>query len=114
MPQWKPSTQRALNAALQAANKDQIRSLLGKHSAPPTPEGRNVPFLAYSIAGNNSSLFSTLLECGSDPNTVLPSRCSKDFLALLSSNGRRTYVAADTNLTVVMLAPGLGQEDDPR
>ena len=70
MPQWKISTQRALNAALQVANKDQIRSLLRKHSTPPTPEGRNVPFLAYSIAGNNSSLFRTLLECGADPNTV--------------------------------------------
>ncbi len=111
MPQWKTSTQRALNAALQAANKDQIRSLLGKHSAPPTPEGRNVPFLAYSIAGNNSSLFSTLLECGADPNTVLPSRCSKDFLALLSSKGLRSYVEEDRNLTVVMLAAGLGQDD---
>ena len=111
MPQWKTSTQRALNAALQAANKDQIRSLLGKHSAPPTPEGRNVPFLAYSIAGNNSSLFSTLLECGADPNTVLPSRCGKDFLALLSSKSLRSYVEEDRNLTVVMLAAGLGQDD---
>src|SRR6266446_4052201 len=111
MPQWKTSTQRALNAALQAANKDQIRSLLRKHSTPPTPEGRNVPFLAYSIAGNNSSLFSTLLECGVDPNTVLPSRCDKDFLALLSSKGLRSYVEEDRNLTVVMLAAGLGQDD---
>jgi len=111
MPQWKTSTQRALNAALQVANKDQIRSLLGKHSTPPTPEGRNVPFLAYSIAGNNSSLFSTLLACGADPNTVLPSRCDKDFLALLSSKALRSYVEEDRNLTVVMLAAGLGQDD---
>ncbi len=84
MPHWKTSTRRALTAALQAGNKDQIRSLLRKHSTPPTPEGRNVPFLAYSIAGNNSSLFSTLLGCGADLNT---------------------------NLTVVMLAAGLGQDD---
>jgi ankyrin repeat protein len=111
MPQWKTSTQRALNAALQVANKDQIRSLLSKHSMPPTPEGRSVPFLAYSIAGNNSSLFSTLLECGADPNTVLPSRCGKDFLALLSSKALRSYVEEDRNLTVVMLAAGLGQDD---
>ena len=40
MPQWKTSTRRALNAALQAGNKDQIRSLLGKHATPPTPEGK--------------------------------------------------------------------------
>ena len=111
MPQWKTSTRRALNAALQVANKDQIRSLLGKHSTPPTPEGRNVPFLAYSIAGNNFSLLSTLLGCGADPNTVLPSRCDKDFLALLPSKSLRSYVEEDRNLTVVMLAAGLGQDD---
>jgi ankyrin repeat protein len=111
MPQWQTSTRRALNAALQVGNKDQIRSLLGKHATPPAPEGRNVPFLAYSIAGNNSSLFSTLLECGADPNTVLPSRCDKDFLALLPSKSLRSYVDEDRNLTVSMLAAGLGQED---
>ena len=111
MPQWKTSTRRALTAALQAGNKEQIRSLLRKHSTPPTPQGRNVPFLAYSIAGNNSSLFSTLLDCGADPNTVLPSRCDKDFLALLPSKSLRSYVEEDRNLTVVMLAAGLGQDD---
>ncbi|PYK66248.1 MAG: hypothetical protein DME50_06160, partial [Verrucomicrobia bacterium] len=57
MPQWTRSTHRALSAALQAGNKQHIRLLLGKHSAPPTPEGKKVPFLAYAIAGNNSSLF---------------------------------------------------------
>ncbi|PYJ70472.1 MAG: hypothetical protein DME76_05435 [Verrucomicrobia bacterium] len=31
MPQWKTSTRRALTAALQAGNKEQIRSLLRKH-----------------------------------------------------------------------------------
>src|SRR5438270_7268084 len=111
MPQWQTSTRRALTAALQTANKDQIRLLLGKHSTPPTPEGSNVPFLAYSIVGNNSSLFSTLLACGADPNTVLPARCDKDFLALLSSKSLRSYVEEDRNLTVVMLAAGLGQDD---
>jgi len=111
MPQWQTSTRRALNAALQVGNKQQIRSLLGKHATPPTPEGRSVPFLAYSIAGNNSSLFSTLLECGADPNTVLPSRCDKDFLALLPSKSLRSYVDEDRNLTVSMLAAGLGQGD---
>jgi ankyrin repeat protein len=111
MPEWKTSAQRALTVALQAKNKEQIRSLLRKHSRPPTPEGRNVPFLAYSIAGNNSSLFSMLLACGADPNTVLPSRCDKDFLAMLSSKGLRSYVEEDRNLTMVMLAAGLGQDN---
>jgi len=111
MPEWTSSTRRALIAALQAGKREQIRLLLGKHSVPPTPEGKKVPFLAYSIAGNNSSLFNTLLICGADPNTVLPSHCDKDFLALLSSQSLRSYVEEDRNLTVVMLAAGLGQDD---
>ncbi|PYJ01410.1 MAG: hypothetical protein DMF00_05035 [Verrucomicrobia bacterium] len=111
MPQWRSSTRRALTAALQAGNKEQIRLLLGKHSEPPTPEGKNVPFLAYSIAGNNSSLFSTLLACGADPNTVLPARCDKDFLAMLSSKSLRSYIEEDRNLTLIMLAAALGQDD---
>jgi len=111
MLQWTSSTHRALTAALQAGKKEQIRLLLGKHPAPPTPEGKKVPFLAYAIAGNNSSLFSTLLACGADPNTVLPSQCDKDFLALLSSKALRSYVEEDRNLTSVMLAAGLGQDD---
>jgi ankyrin repeat protein len=111
MSQWTSSTRRALNAVLQAGKKEQIRLLLSKHSAPPTPEGKSVPFLAYSIAANNSSLFSTLLACGADPNTVLPSHCDKDFVALLSSNSLRSYVEEDRNITVAMLAAGLGQEE---
>ena len=97
---WTTSTRRALSATLLAQKKEQIRLLLSKHTAPPTPEGKKVPFLAYSIAGNNSSLFSTLLACGADPNTVLPSQCDKDFLALLSSKSLRGYVEEDRNLTV--------------
>jgi ankyrin repeat protein len=114
MAQWRSSAQRALEAALMAGNKDQIRLLLGKHSTPPTPEGKNVPLLAYSIAGNDSSLFNTLLACGADSNTALPSRCDEDFLALLPSKSLRGYVEEDKNLTMLMLAAGLGQEDSLR
>jgi ankyrin repeat protein len=111
MPQWRSSTRRALQAALMTGHKSQIQLLLSKHSAPPTPEGKNVPLLAYAIAGNDSSLFSTLLACGADPNTVLPSRCDSDFLALMPSKSFSSYVAADKGLTVLMLAAGLGRED---
>jgi ankyrin repeat protein len=108
--EWTTSTRRALSRALQAGKNDEIRLLLSKQSAPPTPEGKNVPFLAYAIASNNGSLFSTLLNCGADPNTVLPSRSDKDFLALLPK-GLRSYVEDDHNVTVLMLASGLGQVD---
>jgi len=108
---WTTSGRHALNAALVAQNKNQIRALLSKHSAPPAPEGKSVPFLAYAIAGNNSSLFTTLLACGADPNTVLPPQCDKDFLAMLSSKSMRSYVEEDRNLNLLMLAAGLGQDD---
>jgi ankyrin repeat protein len=111
MPQWTTSTRRALNAALLAGNKDQIRLLLSKHAAPPTPEGKNVPLLAYAIAKSDESLFSTLLACGADPNTILPARCDKEFLALVSSKSIRGYIERDKNVTVLMLAAGLGQEN---
>jgi ankyrin repeat protein len=111
MPQWRSSTQRALQAALMAGDKGEIQLLLSKHSTPPTPEGKNVPLLAYAIAGNEPSLFSTLLACGADPDTVLPARCDKDFLAMLPSKGFSSYVEADRGVTVLMLAAGLGRED---
>jgi ankyrin repeat protein len=111
MPQWTTSTQRALDAALLAGNKDQIRLLLGKHVAAPTPEGKNVPLLAYAVVKNDQSLFSTLLACGADPNTVLPAGCDKDFLALVSLKSLRGYIEGDKNVTVLMLAAGLGKED---
>jgi ankyrin repeat protein len=107
---WTASTRRALSRALQAGKNDEIRLLLSKHTSPPTPEGKNVPFLAYAVASSNSSLFTALLNCGADPNTVLPSRCDKDFLATLPK-GLRSYIEDDRNVTVLMLAAGLGQVD---
>lgn len=108
--EWTASTQRALSRALQAEKKDEIRLLLSKHGTPATPEGKNVPFLAYAVASSNSSLLTTLLNCGADPNTALPSRCDKDFLALLPK-GLRSYIEDDRSVTVLMLAAGLGQGD---
>ena len=107
---WTASTRRALSRALQVGKEDEIRLLLSKHAMPPTPAGKHVPFLAYAIASNNASLFRTLLNCGADPNTVLPGRCDKDFLALLP-NGLRSYIEDDREVTMLTLAAGLGQLD---
>ena len=43
-----------------------------------------------------------------DPNTLLPSRCDNDFLALLPK-GLRSYIEDDRSVTILMLAAGLGQ-----
>jgi hypothetical protein len=40
----------------------------------------------------------------------LPSRCDKDFLALIPG-GLRSYIEDDRNVSVLMLAAGLGQVD---
>ncbi len=111
MPEWRTSTRRALQGALATADKSQIQLLLSKHSAPPTPEAKNVPLLAYAVARDDSSLFRTLLSCGADPNTALPSQYDKDFLALLPSRSFSSYLEGDRGLTVLMLAAGLGKED---
>lgn len=108
---WNASTQRALQAALRADNKHQVRLLLRKHNAPPTAEGRSVPLIAYAIASHDAKVFNTLLECGADPNTVLPARAEKDFLALLPSRTLRSYIEDDKGVTVLMAAAGLGQTD---
>ena len=108
--EWTAGTRRALSRALQAGKKDEIRVLLTKQAAPPTPEGKQVPYLAYAIASSNSALFATLLNCGADPNTVLPSRCDKDFLALLPAK-LRSYIEDDRNVTMLMLTAALGQVD---
>ena len=111
MQRWTASTQRVLAAALAAGNKDRIRLLLHKHAAPPTPEGKSVPLLAYSIASNDAPLFTTLLACGADPNTALPAKYDKEFLASLESKMLRSYLEDDRGVTVLMLAAGLGKEE---
>ena len=111
MQRWTASTERVLAAALAAGNTDRIRLLLHKHAAPPTPEGKSVPLLAYSIASNDTPLFTTLLACGADPNTVLPAKYDKEFLASLQSKMLRSYLEDDRGVTVLMLAAGLGKEE---
>ena len=109
--EWSSSTLRALEAALANGNQDQTRLLLSKHAAPPTPEGRTVPLLAYAIASNDLPLFKTLLDCGADPDTVLPDKCDKEFLASLPKKSLQNFIPYDKGVTVLMLAAGLGQTD---
>ena len=111
MQQWTVGTRRALQTALAADNKDQIRMLLKKHAVPPTPEGKTVPLLAWALAKNDASLFSTLLICGADPNTTLPTKCDKDFLETLPGKHLGSYIEGDKGVNVLMLAAGIGQPD---
>jgi ankyrin repeat protein len=110
MREWTPGTRHALRAAIGSGDRDLVRMLLQKHAVPPTPEGKNVPLLAYAIASHDPNLFNTLLGCGADPNTTLPSRYDEDFLGILPKKFRN-YIEDDKNVTVLMVAAGLGQPD---
>jgi ankyrin repeat protein len=109
--EWTPETRGALDAALAADMREQVRLLLSKHPAPPTREGGTVPLIAYAIASDNAPLFRTLLACGSDPNIVIPKAAEKDFMALLKSKYLRIYIQDETGINLLMLAAGLGKSD---
>jgi ankyrin repeat protein len=108
---WTASTRRALEAALHADMKEQVRLLLSKHPAPPTREGGTVPLIAYAIASDDAPLFHTLLACGSDPNIVIPKAAEKDFMSLLKSKYLRLYIQEETGINLLMLSAGLGKAD---
>lgn len=108
---WTPQSRRALDLALKRENKDQVRMLLAKHRAPPLANGDNIPLLAQAIADNDIQLVHLLLECGADPNTVLPKPCSKKFVSSLSSKLIRNYLEEDSGITVLMLAAAQGKPE---
>jgi hypothetical protein len=109
--EWSPGALRVLDNVLRAGDRDSVRLLLSKHIPPPTPEGKRVPLLAYAIETDNMPLFTTLLECGADPNTVLPPKYDAEFLDGLPSKSFRNYIEDDRNVNCLMLAAGLGKTD---
>ena len=111
LEQWSAGALRALDNVLRAGDRESVRLLLSKHIPPPTPEGKRVPLLAYAIATDNAPLFTTLLECGADVNTTLPSKYDKEFLDALPSKSFRNYIEDDRDVTCLMLAAGLGHTD---
>jgi hypothetical protein len=110
---WTADGIQILRSALAAGREDQVKQLLAKYSTAPVPAGRSVPLLAYEIASGNINTCKTLLDCGVDPNTVLPDKCDPDFLALLPPR-LRGYIDGDKGVTMLTLASGLGQCDSVR
>ena len=108
---WIPQTQQALADALGAGDRERIRLLLSKHHAPPAPVGHTAPLLAYAIATEDRPLFDLLLECGADPNAAVPAPAEKAFVELCKSRFLREYLESDSNVTVLMVAAGLGKLD---
>jgi ankyrin repeat protein len=109
--EWTTDTRRALDVALKADMREQVRVLLSKHQGPPTREGGNVPLIAYAIANDEAPLFHTLLACGSDPNVTIPKAAEKEFMALLKNKYLRLYIENETGVNLLMLSAGLGRTD---
>jgi ankyrin repeat protein len=108
---WTTETRRALETAVKAGLRDQVRLLLSKHPAPPTRDGGIVPLIAYAIASDDVPMFQMLLASGADPNTVIPKDAEKEFTDLLKSKYLRLYIQADGGVNILMLAAGLGKPD---
>jgi hypothetical protein len=108
LPEWTPATRRVLQEAITSNDLGRVKLLLSKHSVPPTPEGKNVPLLAYAVASHDEHLLTTLLACGADPNTLLPESLDGDFLALLPKR-IGNYFDGDKGVNVLMLASGVGE-----
>jgi ankyrin repeat protein len=105
---WDLDSLRVLDAALAAGQKERVELLLSRHTAPPLVENSCVPLLAYEIASGDLGACRLLLKSGADPNTVLPDKCTPEFLGLLP--GRlRDYIDGDKQVSVLTLAAGLGQ-----
>lgn len=109
--EWTSDTLRALEVALKADMREQVRLLLSKHPGPPTREGGIVPLIAYAIANDEAPLFHALLACGSDPNVTIPKAAEKEFMSLLKNKYLRLYIENETGVNLLMLAAGLGRTD---
>lgn len=107
---WTKDTRAALSIALRTRNDVLARTLLSKHSAPPTADASNAPLLAQAIVDDDLGTCQTLLAAGADPNTILPLPLDKAFLTQLPGN-LRDYAKVDPGMTVLMVAAGMGKAE---
>ena len=108
--QWSAGTRTALESAVRADDKEQVRFLLSKHIGPPISES-GVPLIAYAIAKEDATMFNALIVSGGDPNLLIPKTAEKEFLALLKSKSLRSYIQDDGGVNLLMLAAGLGKHE---
>jgi ankyrin repeat protein len=106
---WNPTSRRALLAAIEDRNEKRTRLFLSKHPAPPTPEGRAQPLLAYAVRDGDLAAFRLLLRCGADPNAPLGSPTERSFSEPVTHTFLRHSLEEDRGMTILMLAAGFGR-----
>ena len=108
---WSGPALEMLNLAAAAQDVPHGRLLVARHLGPPTLPGHATPLLAQAIVAGDKPFVTALLAFGVNANTVVPAPCEKAFLAAIKSNYLRPYVEADSGITMLMLAAGLGDTD---
>ncbi|MEA3211244.1 MAG: hypothetical protein QOE70_4301 [Chthoniobacter sp.] len=111
LTRWSAEACEALNTALTTPDLKLAKFLISKHTAPPTPTEGGQPYLGYAVARNDSELLKTLLDCGADPNVTLEEFGDSEFRDLLKENFVRHYVEKAPGVTPLMVAAGLGRQD---
>ena len=109
--QWTTNTRRALDSALRADMKDQVRLLLSKHPRLPPAKAapsRSSPMPSPAMTRSSST------PCWIAAATRTRSsrrRAEKEFMSLVKSKYLRLYIQEETGINVLMLAAGLGKTD---
>ncbi|XHR30298.1 MAG: L,D-transpeptidase family protein [Chthoniobacteraceae bacterium] len=106
---WSATTLRELDAALGAANKPLISTLLAAHSGPPMAEGARQSRLAYLVTQGKSEALGLLLEGGANPDWTLNAPVEKAFAQTVRNRDLRESLERERGITLLMLAVAEGQ-----
>lgn len=67
--------------------------------------------LSWSLITNQDAFFLKLLEKGADPNTLIQTPATADFISKVSNPEVHYYLSKEKNVTVLMLASALGRTE---
>jgi len=106
---WSATTLRELDAALAAANKPFISTLLAAHAGVPVAEGARQSRLAYLVTQGKSEALGLLLEGGASPDGTLSVPVEKAFAQTVRNREFRESLDREKGITLLMLAVAEGQ-----
>lgn len=109
--EWVPAAQDLFSRALVDRQTERLQLLQSKHKGDAKPRGSNQPWIVHAIVQNDFAAFRTLLELGADPNTMLAEPVEKRLSNLVANNNVRFYLEAESGISVLMLAAGMGRTE---